>query len=362
VDSTLATMPTDADPKRSDPERDPDARPAPEGRPGSGARAAFEAGLARAARADATVLLVGESGVGKTRAAARLHAAGPRADGPFVAVHLGSISPTLIESELFGHVRGAFTDARADRAGAFRRAEGGTLVLDDVDLLPAPLQVKLLRAVQEREVEPVGGEGPVAFDVRLVATTNADLAALVRAGSFRQDLFFRLAVVVLEVPPLRARTDELPELAAACLAQRAARAKVPARPLSGAALERLAAHPWPGNVRELENALERVCVLGPTDPGAPADAPIEAAEFAFLDEPLAGEARRLAREALGAGVTSEALEIAMIEEALDQHRGNASAAARAVGLTRRALEYRLERATARQDAERDGAAAEDAPA
>jgi two-component system response regulator PilR (NtrC family) len=311
----------------------------PESRGGAGgAQRRFEAELAAAAKSDATVLLVGEGGTGKTRAARLLHELGARGRAPLVLTHLSSLSPTLIESELFGHEAGAFTGAARSRPGAFRRANCGTIVLDDVDLLPAPLQVKLLRVLQERVVEPVGADVPVPIDVRVVATTNADLPRLVQAGRFREDLWFRIAVVVVQVPPLRARLDELPELVRACLATRAARIGVAARRVEGEALERLARHPWPGNVRELENALERVCALG--TPGT-AVAP---QEFDFLGEGLQGEERRIAKLAIAAGVSSSDLELAMIQEALEQQRGNVSAAARSVGLTRRAFEYRLERA------------------
>ena len=223
---------------------------------------AFRDELVRVAASDATVLLRGESGVGKGLAATALHHASPRAGAPLVTVHLGALSETLVESELFGHEKGAFTDAHQARSGAFRRAEGGTLVLDDVDLLPPLAQVKLLRVLQERVVEPLGAEAPVPIDVRVVATTTRDLARLVEDGEFRADLYFRLDVVPLEVPPLRARLSDLPALAEALAGRIAQRLSVAARPLSAMALERLRAHGWPGNVRELENALERVLVLG----------------------------------------------------------------------------------------------------
>jgi two-component system response regulator PilR (NtrC family) len=311
-----------------------------ESRGGAGsAQRRFEAELAAASKSDATVLFAGEGGTGKTRAARLLHELGARGRGPFVLSHLSSLSPTLIESELFGHDAGAFTGAARARPGAFRRAHLGTIVLDDVDLLPGPLQVKLLRVLQERVVEPVGSDLPVPVDVRVVATTNADLPRLVRAGRFREDLWFRIAVVVVQVPPLRARLDELPELVRACLATRATRIGVAARRIEADAVERLARHAWPGNVRELENALERVCALGV--PGSK----VEPAEFDFLSEGLQGEERRIAKLAIAAGVSSSDLELAMIEEALEQQRGNVSAAARSVGLTRRAFEYRLERAS-----------------
>ncbi|MEZ5978280.1 MAG: sigma-54 dependent transcriptional regulator [Planctomycetota bacterium] len=311
---------------------------AAEAPPQSSVQRDFLDALARAAASDATVLLRGEPGTGKTRAARRLHAESARGGGPLVAIHLGSLSPTLIESELFGHVKGAFTGAVRDRAGAFRRAEGGTLVLDDVHLLPVALQTKLLRALQERTVEPVGAETPVPIDVRVCATTTADLARAVREGRFRDDLFYRLAVVVLDLPPLRARPEDLPELVHHTLQRVAVRLGRAPRTADDAVLERLARHAWPGNVRELENAMERVSALG--DPGAPVDV----AELAFLDEAVAGEERRIAKLALSAGVGVRDLEVAMLEEALEQQRGNVSAAARQVGVTRRAFEYRLARA------------------
>lgn len=307
----------------------------------------FEATLERVARspsravggAAATVLLAGESGAGKTRAARRLHELSARADGPFVGVHLGGLAESLLEAELFGHVEGAYTGAAGPREGRFQRASGGTLVLEAVETLSLALQVKLLRVLQERVVEPLGAEAPVPVDCAIVATTSVDLAAAVAAGRFRQDLYFRLAVVPLEVPPLRTRTDG-PGFAALCeelLGGVAARCRVPRRPLSGAALERLAAHPWPGNVRELENALERVLVL--PAPGAEGD-PVGPSEFGFLGEGLRGAAAELAREALATGVSLEELERSMIEEALAETRGNASAAARRLGLSRRAFDYR----------------------
>src|SRR5688572_1480908 len=175
---------------------------------------AFRTRLAQVAAAGATVLLRGESGVGKGLAARRLHAWSPRAKGPLVEVSLAALAPTLIEGELFGHVPGAFTGAVRARTGRFRQAHTGTLVLDDVDTLPIEVQVKLLRVLQERTVEPVGAESGESVDVRLVATTQADLRAAVESGRFRRDLYYRLAVVELELPPLRARVEDIPALAA----------------------------------------------------------------------------------------------------------------------------------------------------
>jgi DNA-binding NtrC family response regulator len=312
---------------------------------------AFATELRQVARSAATVLVEGDSGAGKGAAARAIHALSLRSAGPCVEINLASLAPTLIESELFGHEKGAFTDAREARRGCFRRAEGGTLCLDDVDLLPKMSQVKLLRALQERVVEPLGSEESVPVDVRVVATTNADLRALVESGEFRQDLYYRLAVVPLRVPPLRARLEDLPLLAEHLLAAAARRVGAEARPLSEGALERLAAHSWPGNVRELENALERVVVLAAGRSGAP----VEAEELDFLAETTSGAADEVARSALANGLQVADVERAMLHRALEECRGNVSAAARRVGLTRRAFEYRLEREGDRtEDAEEAG--------
>jgi DNA-binding NtrC family response regulator len=306
-----------------------------------GAWAAFERALGRAARTDATVLLTGESGSGKTRAAERLHSLGPRAQGPFVAVHVAGLAPTLLEAELFGHEEGAYTGARGARTGRFQRASGGTVVLEGIEALALDLQVKLLRVLQERVVEPLGGSAPVPVDVRIVATSALDLPSEVAAGRFRGDLYYRLAVVPLTVPPLRMRTGELPRLCDELARTAAQRLGVPPLACGVAALERLAAHPWPGNVRELENALERALVLAAGAGTARAELGPE--DFEFLDEELAGAAERLAREALAHGVGADELLDALVEAALEQERGNASAAARRIGLTRRAVEYRRAR-------------------
>jgi two-component system response regulator AtoC len=296
---------------------------------------AFQRDLERVAASDVAVLIEGESGVGKNRAARRLHALSPRSAGPLVEVDLSALAPTLIEAELFGHEEGAFTGAARARSGRFARAQGGTLVLDGIERLPEALQGKLLRALQERVIEPLGAERPVPFDVRVVATSGADLASLARARRFREDLYYRLAVVRLVVPALRERAVELPGLAQELLAEIARRTGTKKRALSTGALERLAAHPWPGNVRELENALERVLVLG----GGP-DGAIAAEELVFLDDSTAGVPERLAREALANGIDLPGFEKAMLAVALEESRGNVAAAARAVGLTRRAFDLR----------------------
>jgi DNA-binding NtrC family response regulator len=307
---------------------------------------AFRAELERAAVSDAVVLLEGESGAGKSAAARHLHRCSRRAGGPFVALPLAALSPALIESDLFGHERGAFTGAERARAGAFARAQGGTLLLDEIDLLPRECQVKLLRALQERSVEPLGGAGPVAVDARVVAASARPLAGEVRAGRFRGDLYWRLAVVRLEVPPLRTRLEDLPELCAALAARAAARLGVAPREIAPEGLARLAEHAWPGNVRELEHALERVLVLAPRS-AAGAAVPIEPAELDFLRRETSGAADDLARLALARRVTLAEFERALLAAALEEARGNLSRAARLAGLTRRAFEYRRSQADAR---------------
>jgi len=294
--------------------------------------------LARVAQSQATVLLWGEGGTGKGHAAAALHQLSPRAAGPLVATSLAALAPTLIEAELFGHEEGAFTGAARSRLGRFRQAEGGTLVLDDVDTLPLELQGKLLRVLQERVVEPVGAERPVPIDVRVVATSSRNLRELVAAGQFRPDLFWRIAVVELELPPLRARSEDVPELARRRIAALCRERGVPVRELSAAAEASLVAHPWPGNVRELENTLERVFALAPE-----ANGPIEAHELEFLAVALAGQSQEVAQRALSHGLSLEAVERALIETALREQRGNVAAAARQLGLTRRAFDYRVSR-------------------
>lgn len=308
--------------------------------------AAFAERLAQVAASDATLLIAGESGSGKNAAAAAAHALSRRARGPLVSVSLSALAPSLIEAELFGHEEGAFTGATHARSGRMRQAQGGTLVLDDVANLPLTAQAKLLRVLQERAVEPVGGSVPVPIDVRLIATASVDLEAETRAGRFRSDLYWRLAVVQLEMPPLRARRDDLPELCEHFVESLAARLGLALRRLTPAALERLCAHAWPGNLRELENALERVLVLAPRAGAGEAAPAIEAAEFDFLEPGAGGVADELAERALAHGLLLADFEVAFLRAAVREQRGNLSAAARQVGLSRKALEYRLGQARA----------------
>ncbi|HWE40554.1 MAG TPA: sigma 54-interacting transcriptional regulator [Isosphaeraceae bacterium] len=227
----------------------------------------------RVARVPATVLIGGESGTGKERLARLIHDASGRAAGPFVAVNCGAVAEGVLESELFGHARGAFTGAVADRPGLFESAHGGTLLLDEVGEVPSAMQVKLLRALQEREVRRVGENRPRPIDVRVVAATNRDLAADVASGRFRQDLYYRLKVVELIVPPLRQRREDILPLAEEFLMLAARRLRRPSPTLSPEAADCLLRYPWPGNVRELENAVERAVAMTVGDTVEPDDLP-----------------------------------------------------------------------------------------
>ena len=291
--------------------------------------------IRQAAESEATVLLTGESGTGKELAARCLHALSRRAEGPFVVVNCAAIPAALIESELFGHLKGAFTGALAAHTGKFERAAGGTLFLDEIGELAPDLQAKFLRAVQEREVEPVGGTRPVPVDVRLVAATNTDLRAAVAAGRFREDLFYRLNVFPIPLPALRERLDDLPLLAAHCLKQ-AGRSDVSLAP---ATAEALRAHRWPGNVRELAHALERALVLiGPRTTITPDLLPPEVR--GAVGTPL--KASHVAGIALPErGIPLEDVERSLLTQALERTGGNQTRAAALLGLTRATLIYRM---------------------
>src|SRR5215510_10516218 len=216
----------------------------------------------RAASCDTPVLLMGESGTGKEMLARTLHRKSPRGRGPFLAVNCSAIPETLLESELFGHRRGAFTDARDDRPGLFQSAQGGTILLDEIGDMAPVLQGKLLRVLQEKEVHPLGAAAPVRVDVRVVTATHRDLAALVLEDRFRQDLFYRINVVEVRVPPLRERPDDLAPLVRCLLDKHGARLRKPNCTLSDEAMSVVRRHTWPGNVRELENVIERALVVG----------------------------------------------------------------------------------------------------
>ncbi|MHB8799336.1 MAG: sigma-54-dependent transcriptional regulator [Thermoanaerobaculia bacterium] len=218
--------------------------------------------IRQAAPARSTILVTGESGTGKELVARALHRLSQRASGPFVTVHSGALPPDLLESNLFGHVRGAFTGAVAEKKGLFKVADGGTIFFDEIGTVPLETQAKLLRVLQEREFLPVGAVEPVRSDVRVVAATNADLAKFVEEGKFREDLYYRLCVISIGLPPLRERKEDIPLLADALVSRAARENERPVPPVTPAAMKALLDHDWPGNVRELENVLERAVVLG----------------------------------------------------------------------------------------------------
>lgn len=217
--------------------------------------------MVRVAGSEASVLITGESGTGKELVARSIHARSPRASGPFVAVNCAALSETLLESELFGHTRGAFTDARGERKGLFLEAEGGTLLLDEMGDMPMSMQVKLLRALEENRVRPVGSDREIAFDVRVLAATHRDLETAVEEERFRQDLFYRINVIQLHLPPLRARGTDVLLLARHFVERFATKAGKPIRGIDDAVAERLLAYSWPGNIRELRNTIERAVTL-----------------------------------------------------------------------------------------------------
>jgi two-component system response regulator AtoC len=291
--------------------------------------------LRKVAPQKTTVLVEGESGTGKELVARALHELSPRASLPFVAVNCGAIPAELMESELFGHVKGAFTDATRDRKGLAAEADGGTLFLDEVGELPLPLQVKLLRLLQEEEVRPVGETRPRRVDVRVVAATGRPLRAAVERGEFREDLFWRLNVVAVRLPPLRERLEDVPLLADHFLARfRGLRPELPALRLSDAAREALLAHRWPGNVRELEHALERAVVLAEGPEIGERDLPDSVREAPPAAGPKPTGDLSLRRALL-------ATEAQVLRAALERTGGNRTRAAELLGISYRALLYKI---------------------
>ncbi len=297
------------------------------------------------ARNQAPVFIHGESGTGKEVIARLIHARGARAAGPFVPVNCGAISPELMESEFFGHRKGSFTGASADKSGLFQAASGGTLFLDEIGELPLAMQVKLLRAIQERAVRPVGAHAEEPVDVRILSASHQDLGRLVAEGRFRQDLFFRINVITLRVPPLRERREDIPDLAAHILARLAVREGEAPRRLSAEALELLQRYDFPGNVRELENLLERACALcegveiGSGDLGVDADCtPLVVPAVGGVERPGTPPS-----DPGAPGDEGEEVERLRIIRALEQTRWNRSAAARSLGMTLRQLRYRLQK-------------------
>ena len=309
-----------------------------------GESAALKAALERAARVvphgDATILITGETGTGKELLARALHYGGPRAAAPFVEINCAALPAQLLESELFGHERGAFTDAKTAKPGLFEVAQGGTMFLDEVDHLAPELQGKVLRALDQKSARRLGGTATRQFDVRIVAATNADLAAAVQAGHFREDLFYRLNVIALELPPLRDRGDDVILLAEAFLRKFSTQYKLPQPTLSPEVRRALLTHPWPGNVRELRNAIERSVLLSP--PGT----------FA-LSGLTAAPVRPGAASALPFPATLAEIQRAAARAMLDAAGGNRSEAARRLGISRSRLQRLLEGGTSADDTEAD---------
>ena len=287
----------------------------------------------RVAASDASLLITGESGTGKELLAKGVHFNSRRANGPFVAVNCAAIPEALIESDLFGHVKGSFTGAVRDKEGKFELADGGTLFLDEIGDLRIDLQAKILRALQEREVDRIGGGKPVSVDVRVIAATNKDIERAVKDGAFREDLYYRLNVITLFIPPLRDRKEDIPVLAGHFLKKFNTEADVR---MDGSALSVLTAYGWPGNVRELENVIERASVLK--------------RGLLITREELP---EKLKKEKMGVegiilnipeqGISLEELEKKLIIKALEKHKGNQTRAAEFLGITRPTLIYRMEK-------------------
>ncbi|AWN16554.1 sigma-54 dependent transcriptional regulator [Salinisphaera sp. LB1] len=295
--------------------------------------------IAKLARSQAPVYITGESGTGKELVARMIHAEGPRVNGAFVPVNCGAIPAALMESEFFGYLRGAFTGATRDTPGLFARADGGTLFLDEIADLPLAMQVKLLRAIQERSIRPVGATMETAVDVRVVSASHRDLSIEVARGRFREDLYYRLNVIEVKVPPLRERTDDIPALSDRILAGLARKMRLERTPrLTDEALAALLRYNFPGNIRELENILERAVTL--------AESPLIEREYLRLHSPLAdavasNPADIVLDESVDLESQLEALERERIQSALEACRYNKTKAAQRLGITFRALRYRL---------------------
>jgi two-component system response regulator AtoC len=293
--------------------------------------------IERIGDSDATVLITGESGTGKEIVARTLHQRSRRNQASFVAVNCAALPEPLLESELFGHVRGAFTDARGPRAGLFVQAHGGSLFLDEIGELPPPLQAKLLRALQERTVRPVGGDSETPFDARIITASNRDLESAIEERGFREDLFFRINVVQLELPPLRSRGNDLLLLAQHFLARFAEKAGKPIRGLSPGVAEKLLSYTWPGNVRELQNVMERAVAFARYDE--------------ITTEDLPEKIRSYRQSHVMVETTKDPVEMVPLEEierryilrVLQAVGGSRSQAAKILGVDRKTLYRKLER-------------------
>ena len=325
--------------------------------------------IQKLARSQAPIYISGESGSGKELVARSIHESGPHADGPFIPVNCGAIPSELMESEFFGHMKGSFTGAVANKEGLFQAANGGTLFLDEVADLPLPMQVKLLRGIQEKAIRPIGSQQEVPVDVRILSATHKDLAAEVESGNFRQDLYYRINVIELNVPSLRQRADDIPILAEELLSRLADDYQLPKPRISDEAIAAMKAYPFPGNVREIENVLERAMTLceddvirvedlqlsgstsvpaapAPTQPVETAAAPVEEVETAedtVDSQPAGAPAVSLPEDEESLDSYLENIEKNVIVDALESTRWNKTAAAKKLGITFRALRYKLKK-------------------
>ncbi|MEN8179935.1 MAG: sigma-54 dependent transcriptional regulator [Pseudomonadota bacterium] len=291
--------------------------------------------IAKLARSQAPVYVSGESGTGKELAARSIHSQGPRSENEFVAVNCGAIPAELMESELFGHLKGSFTGAITNKQGLFQLADGGTLFLDEVADLPLHMQVKLLRAIQEKRIRPIGGEKEMTVDVRIICATHENLAQLVEQGDFRQDLYYRLNVIELPIPPLRERPNDIPLLAQHILTRISQESEIAKPNLKSGALKKLQHYAFPGNVRELENILERAVTL--CDGGS-----LEVEDIS-LPKASREASSSLQNNEIPLGDKMEEVERQAITQALEETRWNRTAAAKRLGMSLRSLRYRLEK-------------------
>jgi len=291
--------------------------------------------IVKVAPSASSVLIYGESGTGKELVARSLHYSSPRSERLFLATNCAAIPEPLLESELFGHEKGAFTGAVARRIGLFEQASGGTLFLDEIGDMSPSMQPKLLRALQEREIRRVGGSQQIPVDVRIVAATNRDLGELLREGRFREDLYYRLSVVAIRLPALRERATDIPRLASHFLERHARGAGKRIEKIDDAALARLCAYRWPGNVRQLESAIERAVLMS--------DGPLLTTDDLPQEFRQRGASGGVRVEIPETGLSFENLEKDLLEQALEKESGNVSRAARLLGMTRRTFQYRLEK-------------------
>jgi two-component system response regulator PilR (NtrC family) len=309
----------------------------------SGLMCGIRSTIEKLSRSQAPVYIHGESGTGKELVANLIHSKGPRNDRPFIPVNCGAIPSELMESELFGHMKGSFTGAVKDKKGLFQLADGGTLFFDEIAELPLHMQVKLLRAIQEKAVRPVGAEKELPTDVRILSATHKNLARLVEAGQFRQDLYYRLNVIELHVPALRERREDIPQLVTHYLNKLAGDYKLPVLAIDDAAMQALCNYAFPGNVRELENILERAITLCEDNTVTSTDLQLPAAVAVNQDTAVTIPAQPINTAAIPLDTYMDTIEKDALIKALEQTRYNKTAAAKLLGITFRALRYRLKK-------------------